>query len=259
MHRYAYAGNDPCNLADPTGEEFTLLGLSFAQVIQDGLRGIDVGLQLASRGASLCRVKGLAKVVPMAMGLRSWVAGKSQFLENAIGMLSPSVGFSAAGIASAISTGSVMPLLPSVGIAYKEEIFKHPMADIVPSPSNLRGDPKKLEVEVTPTSLSEVSLKLNGELFPTSTSVVNVGLQHSPHWALTSVGGGVGLDVPLFDIRVCGFISIGTVSFVAAGSFSATGLSSSALSASVELGLKMSIPFLPEGAFTLIKLPDDLK
>jgi RHS repeat-associated protein len=259
MHRYAYAGNDPCNLADPTGEEFTLLGLSFAQVIQDGLRGMDVGMQLASRGASICRVKGLAKVVPMAIGLRSWVAGKSQLLENVIGMLSPSVGFSAASIASAISSGSVTPLLPSVGIAYKEEIFKHPMADITPSPSRLTGDPKKLEIEVAPTSLSEVSVKLTGELFPASQTYFSVGLQHSPHWAVTSMSGGVGFERTLFDIRVCGFISIGTVSFVAGGSFAATGLSSSGLSNSVELGLKMAIPFLPEATFTILKLPDDLK
>jgi RHS repeat-associated protein len=259
MHRYAYAGNDPCNLADPTGEEFTLLGLSFAQVIQDGLRGIDVGLQLASRGASICRVKGLAKAVPVAMGLRSWVAGKSQLLEKVIGMLSPSVGFSAASIGSAISSGSVMPLLPSVGITYSEEIFTHPMADVVPSPSRLMGEPKRLSIEVAPKSLSEVSVTLTGELFPTAQSSFTAGLQYSPHWAITSVSGSVGLEEPLFDIRVCGFISIGTISVVAGGSFEATGLSSSAASGSVELGLKIAIPFLPEGTFTLLKLPDDLK
>ena len=182
MHRYAYAGNDPCNLSDPTGEEFTILGLSIAQVIQGGLRGLDIGMQLAARGSSLCRVKGIAKVVPMAIGLRSWVAGKSQFLENVVGALTPSVGFSAAGIASAAASGSMTPLLPNLGIAYKDEIFKHPMADVVPPPSNLMGDPKKLEIEISPTSLTEASVKLTGELFPTMQSSVSVGLQVAPTW-----------------------------------------------------------------------------
>jgi hypothetical protein len=128
--------------------------------------------------------------------VRSWIAGKSQFVDKLIGMVSPSVGFG--GIGAALSQGSAAPLIPSLGIAYKEELFKHPAAERIPAPSRLMGEPKKLEIS-GPSSLTAVNLKLTVNCSRAQTSV-SVGLQHTPSWALTSVGGH-RRRTPIFDIR----------------------------------------------------------
>jgi hypothetical protein len=205
---------------------------------------LDVGVQLAARGSNICKVKGLARIVPLAIGARSFVARRSELLDKLIGVLTPAVGVGMGG--------------PSLGIAWKEEVFKHPLAESVPTPSRLIGDPKKLEVEVATgtTDPGEATVKLTGELFPSTQAAGSVGIQYAPSWALNSVSGAVGVDHPLFDIRVCGFVSVGTVSFVASGSVQAKGLSSSAVSGSVDLGLKLVAPFLPEVTFTILKVPD---
>jgi hypothetical protein len=52
---------------------------------------------------------------------------------------------------------------------------------------------------------------------------------------------------------------VGPINFVGSGSATATGLSSSAVSGSLELGLKLAVPFMPEASFSIIKIPDDFR
>jgi RHS repeat-associated protein len=258
LNRYAYAGNDPCNFADPSGEEFTLLGLSLSSALQTTIRAVNAGVNLYSRGSRICQVKGLAHALPLAIGARSWIAGKSQFIGRLMNMLTPSV--SSGPIVNAALAGSPAPLIPSFGLAYKEEIFKHPAAETIPAPSHLMGDPKKLELEVSASNLTQASVKLTGELFPsTQVSIGPFDIQHTPTWAISSVSAAIGVEHPIVDIKVCGFISVGTINFIASGTVKAAGLSSSAVSGFVEMGLKFAIPFLPEATLSILKLPDDAK
>jgi RHS repeat-associated protein len=261
LHRYLYAANDPVNFADPSGEDFTLAGFSFAQVISGGIRGIEYGFKLKK----LCDVKGLAKVIPLAIGLRGWIGNRFHFMEKLMELVTPSISFGGANnslisVGRGVVNGNLGSLIPSIGFSYSEEIFKHPLADLVPPPQRLMGDPKKLGIEVSPKSPTEVELKLTGTVFPSAQGIVGpITVQHTPSWALKSVSGGVGVEHPVCDIRVCGVISVGTVSAVVTGSVTASGLSSSAVSGSFEIGLKVEVPFLPEGSFTIIKIPDDFK
>lgn len=241
LHRYAYAGNDPVNFADPNGDFFTLIDFSLTSVISGGIRGLEVGKQLST----ICRVKGLAKAIPIAIGLRQAAESKVKFAEKLFELLSPS-----------LSVGTLMDPKLSAALAAKHTIYEHPQAKLLSPPRKLYGDAKSVEIGLQASTDNELALELAIAEFPNSQLKFGGTCQIHP-FQLKSWSFGIGKEKALFDIRVCDFISIGTIYGVVNATTSVT--SGGDPSASMDLGLKLAVPFLPEVSFTVLKLPDDMR
>jgi RHS repeat-associated protein len=241
LHRYIYAGNDPVNLADPNGDFFTLLGVSFSAIVDTAVRGIEVGRQLDY----FCKVKGLAKIIPLAINMRQAVAKRSQIADALLGLVMPSFNLG--------SLGSPLTPNPSAGLSIKIPLYP---ASIFAPPTSKPGDLKSVEFSASVTSSSELGLELSATEFPNN-SIKIAGTCELPSLKFKSFSGGIGREVELFDVRVCGVISVGTVSGTFAAGIGANGYDFS--SSSFEAGMKLAAPFLPELSFSIVKLPDDLR
>jgi hypothetical protein len=100
--------------------------------------------------------------------------------------------------------------------------------------------------------MDELTMELAAGIIPGASLKVAVTCQ-MPGWKPTDVSVAGGQEVTLFDIKVCGIFSVGTVTGVA----EVSGSLDKGLAA--ELALKLNVPFLPRVKFTVLKLPNDFQ
>ena len=231
LHRYIYGGNDPVNFADPNGDFFTLIGFSLTSVAQ----GIPRALEIGKDSIQLCKVKGLAKIVPFAMRVRAFTSSMPR-VQEFIERLTPTFG---------VGTGST-----PFALSFKEVLYEHPLARL--EPQNLTGELRAVELAIAPAGLTETAIELAAVEFRNNTVKMTAKCGWEP-FRFISFSGAVGKEVPLFDLKFCGVFSAGTISGIVNVAVGGNGFNMS--ETSLELAAKFAAPFLPEFAVTLLKLP----
>jgi RHS repeat-associated protein len=241
IHRYAYAGNDPVNFADPTGEEFTLLGLSLSSAISTSLRAIE----FSGRGLQLCRIKAFKKAAHLVMSVRS-AAVTSELLTAGVGTLTSALAFSSQGVA--------------VSESLRLFKYEHPLAIAGGAvPSHFTGEVEAVEITAKFPQTGQMDLELKGKEFNRAAVTQILGFDLHP-FRPRQFGGEAEFSFTACKISVCGldfgkldmFVKpAASAAFVGpkAGTFGA-------LSVSVEAGFRIDVVFVPELTFS-VKLPDD--
>ena len=239
LHRYAYAGNDPANFADPNGDFFTLLGVSMAGLESTAARAFEV----SARAYQVCRISAFKKVASLALSVRSMV-NASDGLTRYAGLFG-----------SAINLGNLGGVNPELSGALSLRLFQYENPLAVFGGAGPDGEIEKVEITAKIPNLTDMDLEIKAKAFGRAATPFVLQFGWRPELYFRGFQGGVEVEREICPITVCG-VTMAKVLATFGASFS---LAPGTISGSYEIGLKVDAPFLPEIGFTVVKLPEDIK
>jgi RHS repeat-associated protein len=219
LNPYLFGNSDPVSFHDPSGN-FSLISISFSSVIQGTLRAINVG----QKASTICRVKGRIALFQAIWTLRS--LGQFVGASHEIGA----------------GTGSLTGATP--GFSLKTKLWSNQFAK-----NSL--EEVTLEEKWTPPTTFQTELAAKWKR-TSSSDTAKVNATKDISTGVWTVEGGFEKEVPLADIKFCGFVKIGDINIGIETAFSTT--PATPLSGSAKGYLKLGAVFIGSLKVTVVKL-----
>jgi RHS repeat-associated protein len=231
LNRYAYALNDPVNLADPTGEFFTLIGVSLAG-LQDGAGN---AVELTTKTQQLCRFKAVACAAGLVQQLRSFTAENLTLLNTFTTSVTTPTFIGQGG-------ASIRPDL-------KLLTYEDPRETA--SPAAL----KQFSIVAKFPAVGALDLEIKGQRFGGGLSFGITPQWGGGNFTYQGVQGSLEQEFQLYVFDPC-TVPMGSIGLgIATQAGYARGQGMMGTSASVEIALKLDVPFLPAIDFPVLKVP----